>query len=44
MLSLATGLEGRMYKQFDNTAYRTGLAGGAHHDLTVAESGAGSMR
>ena len=28
-----------MYRQFDNTAYATGPAGGAHNDLTVAKSG-----
>jgi CRP/FNR family transcriptional regulator, nitrogen fixation regulation protein len=32
-------LEGSMYRQFENTDYRTGLAGGEHHDLIVAKSG-----
>lgn len=34
-----TRLEENMYRQFDNSPYRTGLAGGAHNDLTVAKSG-----
>jgi CRP/FNR family nitrogen fixation transcriptional regulator len=39
MLFPVTGLEGTMYRQFGNSAYRNGSAGQAHNHPSVAKSG-----